>query len=87
MSDFLLNLFLNSFLSNLVDQIRNVQQHFECNLEPCEEFVECLLQRIYYLKDFDLNNLAESSFLDYQSQKFNSSMSTIKNLIPKKRGN
>ncbi|CAF0766607.1 unnamed protein product [Brachionus calyciflorus] len=60
------------FLANLVDQIRNVQQHYECNLEPCEEFIENLLQRIYYLKDFDLNNLAETSFLDYQSQKLNS---------------
>lgn len=68
----------------LVDQIRNIQQHYTCKFEPCEEFVEDLLQRIYYLKEFDLNNLAEINYLDYQNQKLNiANNSTIKNLLPK----
>jgi hypothetical protein len=73
------------YLANLVDQIRNTQQHYVCNFEPCEEFVDDLLQRIYYLKDFDLNNLAENCVLDHFTQKMlnttNSSTTTIKNLI------
>jgi hypothetical protein len=73
------------FLANLVDQIRNIQQHYVCNFEPSDEFVEDLLQRIYYLKGFDLNQLAENNLLDYHNQKFNSSSMTIKNLIPIKK--
>ena len=75
------------YLAKLVDQIRNVQQHYVCNFEPNEEFVEDLLQRVYYLKDFDLNNLAETSFLDYQNQKLHNtsvvSNSTIRSLLPR----
>jgi hypothetical protein len=68
----------------MVDQIRNVQQHYICDFEPDEDFVEDLLQRIYYLKDFDINNLAENSLLDYSSLKLNSSsMSTIKSFLPR----
>jgi hypothetical protein len=66
-----------------------VQQHFTCDFEPDEDFVEELLQRIYYLKDFDLNNLAENSCLDYQSVKLNStstsSLSNIKNFLTKSK--
>ena len=71
----------------MVDQIRVVQQHFKCCFTPCEEFVENLLLRIYYLKDFDLNNLAENNLQDYiHSQKLNtSSNSSIMNLIPNRK--
>lgn len=75
------------YLVKLVDQIRNVQQHYMCNFEPCEELVEDLLQRVYYLKDFDLNHLAETSFLDHRNQKIGNtsgvSNSTIKSLLPR----
>jgi hypothetical protein len=69
----------------MVDQIRITQQHYLCNFEQCEEFVEDLLQRIYYLKDFDLNHLAENNNLDHFTQKMlnttNNSTTAIKNLI------
>ena len=76
----------DSYLATLVDQIRIVQQHYTCNFEPFEEFVEELLQRIYYLKEMDLNQLAENTSIDYQGQKLNvSTNSTIMNLIPLKK--
>jgi hypothetical protein len=70
-----------------VDQIRIIQQHYKCCFVPCEQFVDELLQRIYYFKVFDLNNLAENSSQDYfHNQRFNSTPNTsIKSLIPKKR--
>ena len=71
----------------MVDQIRIVQQHFKCSFMPCEEFVDDLLQRIYYFKEFDLNHLAENNSQDYfHNQRINtSSSSSIKNLIPLKK--
>lgn len=72
----------------MVDQIRIVQQHYKCSFIPSEEFVEELLQRIYYFKDIDLNQLAENNFQDYfHNQKFNSSYTStsIMNLIAIKK--
>ncbi len=77
-----------SYLANLVDQIRVVQQHYVCEFEPNDEFVDDLLQRIYYFKDCDLNQLAEYvTPVYFSSQKINVTNSTIKSLIPKKRSN
>jgi hypothetical protein len=77
---------MSRLLANLVDQIRNVQQHYMSDFDPDEDFVDDLLQRIYYLRDFDINNLAENSLLDYSSLKLNSSsMSTIKSFLPKSK--
>lgn len=53
-----------SYLAMLVDQIRVIQQHYACNFEPFEEFVDELIQRIYSFKHTDLNHLAENNAND-----------------------
>jgi hypothetical protein len=56
-------------LVSIVDQIRIIQQHSSCHLEKNNEFVDELMQRINYFKNFDLNQLAENNFQDHHTQK------------------
>ena len=69
-------------LANLVDRVRNTQQHYAHKLEPCEQLIGELMQRIYYLKDFDLNSLAENISADYCTSKLNTSNVSRRSLVP-----
>ena len=52
--------FFFSFLANLVDQIRIIQQHYVYNFQKNEEVADTLMQRIDSFKDNDLMVLAEN---------------------------
>lgn len=64
-----------SFLANLVDQIRIIQQHYVYRFQKLDDVADILMQRIDSFKNLDLNLLAESN----QSNFYNPKIATPSN--------
>ena len=61
----------SSFLANLVDQIRIIQQHYVYTFQKHEEVADVFLQRIDSFKDIDLLLLAENNNGNFYHPKLN----------------